>query len=82
MSVTFPGKIMCKQQIDKHEKCRRITGNFDCHADVVVHCGAHLPMEHILGLTQSPWMLPSGDCSHRIAGWPPWSMILVENTKH
>jgi hypothetical protein len=26
--------------------------------------GAHHPMEHIMGFTQSHWMLSSGECSH------------------
>jgi len=42
-------------------------GNFDCHTDVVLQCGAHHPVEHILGFTLSHWMLPSGECLHRIA---------------
>jgi hypothetical protein len=60
---------MCKQQINNiNEKCRRIARNFDCHhADVAVQCGAHCPMEHILGITQTHWMLPLGKCSHCIA---------------
>ena len=40
----------------------------DCHADAAVQCGAHCPMEHILGFTRSHWMSPSGEeCSHHIA---------------
>jgi hypothetical protein len=42
-------------------------GNFDCHADVAMQCGAHCPMEHIRGFTRSHWMPPSGECSHPIA---------------
>ena len=30
------------------------------------NAGCHL-MEHIQGFTQSHWMPPSGECSHRIA---------------
>jgi hypothetical protein len=56
-----------RQRIDNNEKCRQIAGNFDCHADAVVQCGAHRPMEYILGFTQSHWMSPSGECLHRIA---------------
>ena len=59
--------IMCKQRIDDNKKCRRIAGDFDCHADAAVQCGVHHLMDHILGFTQSQWMPPSGECSHRIA---------------
>ena len=59
--------IMPKQRIDDIRKCRQIAGDFDCHADAVVGCGVHHPMEHILGFTRSDWMSPSGECSHRIA---------------
>ena len=59
--------IMCKQQIDKNEKCRQIAGDFDCHADAAAGCGAHCPMEHILGFTWSHWMPPSSEWLHRIA---------------
>ena len=59
--------IMCKQQIEDNKKCRQIAGNFDCHADAAVQCGAHSPMKHIQGFTQSHWMPPLGECSHCIA---------------
>jgi hypothetical protein len=58
---------MSKQRIDDIRKCRQIAGDFDCHADAVVGCGVHHPMEHILGFTRSHWMLPLGQCLHRIA---------------
>jgi hypothetical protein len=51
----------------QQQKCRRIAGNFDCHADAVVGPGAHCPKEHIQGFTQSHWMLPSVNCLRRIA---------------
>ncbi len=58
----------CGQQwIDDNQKCKWIAGDFDCHADVAVRRGAHRPMEHIQGFTQSHWMPPSVDCLHRIA---------------
>jgi hypothetical protein len=41
-----------RERIDDNEKCRRIAGNFNCHANVVVQHGAHPPMEHIQGFTQ------------------------------
>ena len=53
--------------IDDNKKCRRISGNFDCHADAVVGCGAHHPMEHIQGFTRSHMMTPSGECLQCIA---------------
>jgi hypothetical protein len=56
-----------QQRIDNNKKCRPVAGNFDCHADVAVRCGAHCPIEHILGFTRSHWMSPSGECSHHIA---------------
>ena len=40
-----------QQQIDNNKKCRQIAGNFDCHGDAVVQCGAHFPMEHKQGFT-------------------------------
>ena len=44
----------CGQQlIDDNEKYRQIAGDFDCHTDVAVRGGAHLPMEHIQGFTRS-----------------------------
>jgi hypothetical protein len=49
------------------QKCRQIDDNFDDHADAAVRCGAHRPMKHIQGFTQSQWMPPLGKCSHRIA---------------
>ncbi len=51
----------------RQQKCRRIAGDFDCHADVVVRCRAHCVMEHIQGFTGSHWMPPSVDCLRRIA---------------
>ena len=52
MTITWSfAYIMCRQQINSNEKCRQITGDFDCNADAAVQCGAHHPMEHILGFT-------------------------------
>ena len=42
-------------------------GNYDCHGDAAVRCGAHRPMEHIQGFTRSHWMLPLVECLRRIA---------------
>jgi hypothetical protein len=49
------------------QKCRQIDNDFDDHADAAVQCGVHLPMKHNQGFTRSQWMLPSGECLHRIA---------------
>ena len=56
-----------QQRISNIKKCRRIAGDFDCHTDAVVQRGVHRPIEHIQGFTRSHWMLPSGECLHRIA---------------
>jgi hypothetical protein len=42
-------------------------GDFDCHADAVVRCGAHRSTKHIPDFTRSHWMSPLGKCSHHIA---------------
>ena len=69
-----------QQQISDNKKCRQITGNFDCHMDAAVQRGAHHPIEHVQGFTQSHWMAPSGKCLHRIA--PAATMVdeFIENT--
>jgi hypothetical protein len=56
-----------QERINNNEKCRRITGDFDCHADAAVRRGAHRPIEHIQGFTRSHWMPPLGECLRRIA---------------
>ena len=58
---------MHKQIISDDEKCRWIIGDFDCHVDAAIQHGAHNPMEHIRGFTQSHWMLLSVECLHCIA---------------
>jgi hypothetical protein len=69
-----------QQRISKNKKCRRIAGDFDCHADAGVQRGAHRPVEHIRGFTRSHWMPPSGKCLRRIA--PVAAMVdgFVETT--
>ena len=59
----------CGQQRNRRDKkCRQIDDNFDGHAgDAAVRHGAHRPMEHIQGFTQSHWMPPLGECLPRIA---------------
>jgi len=64
-----------QQQIGDNKKCRRINGDFDCHEDTAVRCGAHCPMEHIPGFTQSHWMPPLGECLRCIA---PAAVIVKE----
>ena len=44
------------QGIDGNNKCREITGNFDCHGQA-----------HIQGFTQSHWTPPSSKCLRCIA---------------
>ena len=58
---------MGDNRIDDYKENREISGRFDDHGDVEVQCGAHRPMEHIPGSTQSHWMPPSGKCLHCIA---------------
>ncbi len=56
-----------QQRIGDNKKCRQIAGDFNCHADAAVRCGAQRPMENIPGFTRSHWMQPSGECLHCIA---------------
>jgi len=69
-----------QQRIGDNKKCRRIAGDFDCHADAAVRCGAHRTMEHIPGFTRSHWMLPSVECLRRIAPVATTVNEFVENT--
>jgi hypothetical protein len=64
------------------KKCKRIAGNFDCHADAAIQCGSHRPMEHVQGFTGSHWMPPLGKCLRRIA--PAAAMVnkFVEITQN
>ena len=69
-----------QQRISNNKKCRRIAGDFDCHADAAVRRGAHRQIEHIQGFTRSHWMPASGECLRRIA--PAAAMVngFVETT--
>ena len=69
-----------QQQIGDNKKCRRIAGNFDCHADAAVQHGSHRPLEHVHGFTWSHRMPPSVECLRRIA--PAAAMVneFVETT--
>jgi hypothetical protein len=73
---------MCKQIIGDDEKCRQIAGDFDHHADAVVQCGVHRPMEHIQGFTRSHWMLPLGEYLRLIAPAAVMVHKFVENTQN
>ncbi len=64
------------------QKCRRIAGDFDCHADAAVRYGAHRPMEHVQCFTGSHWMLPSGKCLRRIASAAAMVNEFVETTQN
>jgi len=55
-----------RQRIDGNKKCRQINGNFDCHGDAAVRRGAHRPMKHIQGFTQSHCIPPWVECLRRI----------------
>ena len=59
---------VCGQQQNRWwQKCRQIAGDFIHHADVVLRCGAHHPMEHLPSFARSHKMPPLGKCLHRIA---------------
>ena len=71
-----------QQRISNNNKCRRIAGNFDCHMDAVVRRGAHRPIEHVQGFTQSHWMPPSDKCLRCIASAAAMVNKLVETTQN
>jgi hypothetical protein len=45
--------VAANNEIDGDKKYTSNAGNFDGHADMVVRCGAHRPMERIHGFMQS-----------------------------
>ena len=45
--------VVANNQIDKNKKYMSNAGDFDCHADTAVQCGAHRRMERIHGFMQS-----------------------------
>jgi hypothetical protein len=71
-----------RKRIDGNKKCRQIDGNFDCRDDASVRRGAHRPIEHVQGFTQSHWMLPSVECSHHIAQAAAMVNEFVETTQN
>ena len=44
--------VVVKNEIDDDKKYTSNVSNFDGHADTVVQCGAHRPMERIYGFMQ------------------------------
>jgi hypothetical protein len=68
--------------MDDFKKYTYIAGNFGCHADQAVQCGAYCPMEHIPGFTRSHWKPPPSKRLCRIA--PAAAMVdkFVENTQN
>jgi len=80
----FFSYVSGQQRIDGNNKYRQIDGSFDCHGNAAVQCGAHHPMEHIQGFTQSHWMPPLVKFLHCIA--PATTMVKefesnTQNTK-
>jgi hypothetical protein len=59
--------VVANNEIDDNKKYWQIAGNIDGHADAVVQCSMHCPMEHIPGFTRSHCMPLLGGCLHRIA---------------
>ena len=59
--------VVANNKIDGDKKYTSNAGNFDGHADTVVQCKAHCPMECIRGFMQSHQMPPAGECPHRVA---------------
>jgi hypothetical protein len=83
MTITWSlSTVVGNNGIDNDKKCRESAGDFDHHADAAVQCGAHRPMEHILGFTRSQWMPPLGKCLHRIAPAAAMAVKYVENTQN
>jgi len=68
LTITWSLAYGCGQQRNRRDKkCRQIDDDFDSHGDAAVRRGAHRPMDHIQGFTQSHWMPPLGECLRRIA---------------
>jgi hypothetical protein len=45
--------VVANNEINGNKKYTSNASNFDGHADTAVRCGAHCPMECILGFMQS-----------------------------
>ena len=68
MTITWSLVWGCGQQQNRQrQKIHVKRCNFDGHADTVVQCRAHCPMERIRGFMQSHQMPPMGKCLRRIA---------------
>jgi hypothetical protein len=67
-------------KLTMQKKYTYFTSNFDHHADAVVQCGAHCPMEHIPGFTQSHWMPTLGESLGRITSAA--TMVKDFDSKH
>ncbi len=83
MTITWSlSTVVGDNGINDNKKCRESAGDFDHHVDAAVRCGAHHPMEHILGFTRSHWMQSLGKCLRCIA--PAAAMVhkYVENTQN
>jgi hypothetical protein len=48
-------------------ECTSVVGHFDGHGGVPMQYGAHCPIQHDQGFTESYWMPPSGDYLLHIA---------------
>ena len=59
--------VVANNEIDDNDKKMSNAGNFDHHAGIVIRCGAHCSMDHVLGFTKSYWMLLLCKRLHRIA---------------
>ena len=69
-----------QQQIGDKKKCRRIAGDFDCHADAVVRSGTHCLIEHNQGFTRSHLVSPLVECLRPIAPAAVMVNKIVETT--
>ena len=73
------------------QKCRQIAGDFDCHADAAVRCGAHCLIEHIPEFlcwknTSAPSIMTS-EFSAKLAVYPTnldlnKQSMTIQNTKY
>ncbi len=83
MTITWAlSTVVGDNGINNNKKCRESAGDFDHHADAVVQCGVHRPVDHVSGYTRSHWMPPSGKCLRHIA--PAAAMVdkYIENTQN
>jgi hypothetical protein len=74
--------VMVNNKSVTTQKCRQISGDFDCHEDAAVQRGAHRLIEHNQGFTWSHWMPPLGNCLCRIAPTAAMADNFVETTQN